>query len=287
MTRLRPGELKILQALSRGEKSYTQLNNETGLQFNILSRYLKDLWKSGLITRDIDTRIYRIVPIGWQTLFLKDLEIFISDHIAKIGSKDLRDAGVDLWSQYVIMSDSSQFLESLENSLLDNHEINTGLAAAFATIGETWERNCLLSFDEKRQKMISEYKQDLLAALKIRDMHRTVCSKEKYSDLFETIGEPRILEELSEAQDTMYQPRDLAGLEWHLDFLRREGFLRDDLTEDENETLKEIEGRLHDPKRLSTYEEYLEKVAKQPKALIILPSYGFIGYRRKVEEMHL
>ncbi|RLG90872.1 MAG: hypothetical protein DRO36_05350 [Candidatus Hecatellales archaeon] len=74
---LTPGEIKILLALERRDMvgpglyindvkvpigiSFTELLKETGLSRSVLSGYLKNLQKLGLIRRNIDTRRYYLV----------------------------------------------------------------------------------------------------------------------------------------------------------------------------------------------------------------------------------
>jgi len=62
---LRPGEDKILTFLKDGQKrSFTELQNGTGLSPPSLSQYLRDLQKRKHIARDIDSRAYSITKEG-------------------------------------------------------------------------------------------------------------------------------------------------------------------------------------------------------------------------------
>ncbi|MFC1506395.1 winged helix-turn-helix transcriptional regulator [Thermoproteota archaeon] len=65
MADLRKGELKILKALYSGKNTaFNELHEAIGLSTPILSKYLKDFQKNGLVTRNIDTRKYSITESG-------------------------------------------------------------------------------------------------------------------------------------------------------------------------------------------------------------------------------
>jgi len=71
---LKPGELRILKAL---EKWGPLIDKEIRVKASLSSsnrriRYLRNLWKQGLITRDIDSRKYSIVERGHEMLCLVD-----------------------------------------------------------------------------------------------------------------------------------------------------------------------------------------------------------------------
>lgn len=70
---LRPGERKILEKLkewSKREKglSFTKIEEKTSLSRSVLSDYLKQLQKSFMIKRDIDSRKYMILKPGQEAL---------------------------------------------------------------------------------------------------------------------------------------------------------------------------------------------------------------------------
>jgi len=68
---VKPGEIRILKALKEEPLSDKEIKEKASLvNSNIRIRYLRNLWKSGLITRDIDTRKYSIAPQGLEMLRL-------------------------------------------------------------------------------------------------------------------------------------------------------------------------------------------------------------------------
>ncbi len=70
---IKPGELRILEALKEESLSDKELKKKARLANpNVRIRYLRHLWKQGLITRDIDTRKYSILPSGSEVLRLVD-----------------------------------------------------------------------------------------------------------------------------------------------------------------------------------------------------------------------
>lgn len=76
---LRPGEIKILKALSKGEKSYSELKEETKLNFTFLSNYLKNLQIQNLIERDIQNRKYKLKPLSLKALYLNEIIEFLKE----------------------------------------------------------------------------------------------------------------------------------------------------------------------------------------------------------------
>ncbi len=70
---LKPGELRILEALEDGPLTDKEIRGKARIvNSNVRIRYLRHLWKQGLITRDIDTRKYLIFPSGREVLRLVD-----------------------------------------------------------------------------------------------------------------------------------------------------------------------------------------------------------------------
>ena len=70
---IKPGELRILEALEEGPLTDKEIRGKARLiGANVRIRYLRHLWKQGLITRDIDTRKYSILPSGSELLCLVD-----------------------------------------------------------------------------------------------------------------------------------------------------------------------------------------------------------------------
>ncbi len=70
---LKPGELRILEALEEGPLADKELKEKARLvNPNRRIQYLRHLWKRGLITRDIGTRKYLILDKGREVLRLMD-----------------------------------------------------------------------------------------------------------------------------------------------------------------------------------------------------------------------
>jgi hypothetical protein len=78
--KLRPGAWKIVHALIKGPKSFSELRDATGLSHTGLAKYLKEL--AGLLAKDQKTRRYRLFwkppskEVGystWESTDLKDI----------------------------------------------------------------------------------------------------------------------------------------------------------------------------------------------------------------------
>lgn len=70
---IKPGEIRILRALMNEPLSDKEIRGKARLVgANVRIRYLRHLWKQGLITRDIDSRKYSIADKGREMLRLVD-----------------------------------------------------------------------------------------------------------------------------------------------------------------------------------------------------------------------
>ncbi len=79
---VKPGEIRILEALEDGPLSDKELKEEASISSpNVRIRYLRNLWKKGLITRDIDTRKYSIADRGREMLRLADERKLVEDQM--------------------------------------------------------------------------------------------------------------------------------------------------------------------------------------------------------------
>lgn len=79
---VKPGEIRILNALEKEDlkdKDIAEKAKLVGPTTRV--KYLKNLWKSGLITRDIFTRKYRITDRGMEMLRLADERKLVEDRM--------------------------------------------------------------------------------------------------------------------------------------------------------------------------------------------------------------
>ena len=308
MPSLRPGELKILTHLKEGEKRFTDLQNETDLSPTILSEYLKVLQKSGLVSRDVDTRKYRMREISVEILFFSDVLNFVEKRLEKMVKVGMEKSGIFPagigW--VALTEDVGDFRESLEARL--GEVKNT---QAFARITEVienlWDSYGLLKFNKKEKKTIQTYREYLLKFLKRlykqepskQERRKTYeflvqVTRAKLSSKYPGISIPERMiyieatkqfKRLSKAHDVILQPYSLEKLFSTLKLLKKTGKIRDDLSEKEIDELKPIYEYLTNSRNKKVYVRYLERANKTPKTIVFYPSWGFKGYPEKIREL--
>ena len=103
---MKPGEARILKALMDGPAKFGALKERASVTNpTARSMYLKNLQNRGLIMRDFnDERRYKLVPLGWEMLFLKDLEAFISERIESVGADGLLAGGLFLQPPMILVA---------------------------------------------------------------------------------------------------------------------------------------------------------------------------------------
>lgn len=274
MTGLRPGEKKILKALLEGPKSYTQLHNETKLQYNILSEYLKRLQKLSLVTRDIDSRKYEMRKRCLETLFFGEMLDFIEDRYEKSVNFGFERGGVipATATGWLILTDNIELRDYLNKYLTLKPEICHAFLKINQFIEDSWDTIIFSSFDLTRRKIIEKYRKFLLEYLNCY----VGFSRKKENEL-STL--------LMKFDEEILRPHDLESLRQRIKSLRNLGQLRNDLSEKEIDKLQEMESYLEKPKNKKIYEAYLKRVEQTPKALVLYPSWGFRGYLEKLKDL--
>ncbi len=298
---LKPGEYKILKALSKGEWTNTELIKEAGIvNPNIRSKYLKRLQKLGFIERDIDTRKFRILPISDEVLLFKDIEKFISGTILKIANDKNKHGITGFYGTTIISEDIFFINEALKDSKLKDTE-TLNLATK---ITKYYEEKIFNTLSKTNQEIINKYRDYLLEMFKlqIKPPDKTDLLKlyegtrasselllsEKYKInnipkniiLIEAAKEFRRFHSDSELIRT---PFSLEALTSSLLIFKKLGKIKEKISVEDFNKLLEYENFLFDSRNINVYYSYLKRINDVPKTLIILP-FGFWGYSDKIQE---
>jgi hypothetical protein len=256
--------VKILTSLLENEKKYGELQKETKLQSNILSEYLKNLQKLGLVDRDVDSREYRgRIPVTVQVLFFNEVMEFIRAQLEKLVELGNERAGIisGLFGWFVV-TEGVELRKSIENWLKDPKIMNA-LSFLSESMEDLWDHYVFSIYDRKLLEKVETYKNYLLkvseVVLKLTDVN------EKVKEIFSS--------------------RDLRELSVTLEVIEKYGKLKKDLTDEEMRELEDIAKYLKDPRNRQIYDSYLNKLNKVPKSLIIYPSWGFKGYPQKIMDL--
>jgi len=297
--KLRPGEIKILDSLSKGPKSNKQLGAETGLDESILAKYLKELQKKHFIQRDIDTRKYELLEKSLDTLFLEDIITVLQDALARRIKVEGRDTmATDLWSkQTIVFSTMPDFEKTINISSEDDLE---------DSILQKWEDYLLETMFKdypEKQAIVRKYKQYMLIlARKFSDSEVDEeqtrgfwesMVKMKYAAKYPNVQIPKEIiateaeeqyKKQLEAQNMILQPYDIDDLENLCELSSRMKWKKD-LTEKE---LKEIEPMLNyldDARNRNVYKKFKERFGEMPKTLMVNPLLGFYGYLEQLRRI--
>jgi len=312
MPMLRPGELKILTALNdRGPMTYSELQKETGLQFNVLSDYLKRLQTlSGLIERDIETRKYRIRIISVESLFFNDVQEFLRSRMEKMLNEGKTNAGVLIADAFgsLILTENYELMKRLDQGTSGSN-YRTSFDQISEFIMHSWDSYVLAKFGEDARKTIETYKRFLLGCVKklsrmenderkkrAKFKAALVEAKLRMESAFPRVQIPkrmvcieaeRWLKQFENAHDQILQPSDLDDLKNRvLVLMGAAGDLREkeDLAEKDLRELESMLAFLENHKHTQTYEKYLEETGKEPKTVVLITSFGFKGYMKKLNE---
>lgn len=313
---LKPGEEKILRSLMEGEKTFGELQEDTKLQTNVLSEYLKNLQKNGLIDRDIESRKYRAkVPVTVQILFFNEVLEFVRAQFEKSIKSGNERAGIILgpfgWVVMTGTSDQSKFIEKR----LENLENFDALVTVSMMIEDSWEEYYLSAFDKKdhrilkRQKIIETYKQFLRDIFELRYPLELPEKNEKlFADLFEDtqkkmladypgidipkgmihLETSRRLKKFAERHAAIMTPTNLGDLYVMLETfekLKNQNSSCRVLTEKEMQQFEKKMAYLKDSRNKKIYEEQLNRLNDVPRSLIFYPSWGFRGYLQKAKDL--
>jgi len=284
----KPGERRILQALTTGDKHFKDLREQCVKNPNILSFYLKNLQKNGFIIRDIDTRRFKLINRGWETLYLAEIRDVVSEY-------GFRKANIKLLGIDVIVSESTGMLKFADNML--GGENARKFLSAFAKINRflfyAWRNHVLDLFSEKERDTIAKYEDafEEAAWFVIQPAERVGGDSfrarvearliRRYPDV--EITEKMIQLEASRiAKKTEVREKKTMALEiGTVEALRKRLSETTHLTDDEQARLNPLLEYLEDPENIEVYEGFLKRLRKCPKTLMVFSSTGFSGYLRK------
>ncbi|MEM5831306.1 MAG: helix-turn-helix domain-containing protein [candidate division WOR-3 bacterium] len=272
---LRPGEIKILKALSKGEKSYSELKEETKLNFTFLSNYLKNLQIQNLIERDIQNRKYKLKPLSLKALYLNDIIEFLKEQ------KDF----THFFNWILLFSNNDYDLNKIEilrkqfKEKLRDPKFLFSLSYISKEINKILENFILDSFSKKEREIIIQYKKYLKEYLK------TIKKEEDEKPLMDLINDlkldkGKIFKKLKKATLKIEEGLLHIDSEKFIESLEKEGEIKTKFTEKEKKKLKQLESFLKKHKKL--YQEYLEK--EKPK-IVLLSGFGFKEYWNKYNDL--
>jgi hypothetical protein len=298
------------------EKTFGELQKDTKLQTNVLSEYLKNLQKNGLVDRDIESRRYRArVPVTVQTLFFNEVLEFVRAQFEKSIKSGNEKAGIISGPfGWVVMTETSEQSKFIEKRL-KNLKNSDALVTVSTMIEDSWEEYYLSAFDKKdhriikRQKIIETYKQflrdisELLYPLELPEKNEKIfaelfeSTKKKMLAAYPGIDVPeemihletsRRLKKFAERHATIMTPANLKDLCIMLETfekLKNQNSSPRTLTEKEMQQVEKKMTYLKDSKNKKIYEEHLNRLYNVPRSLIFYPSWGFKGYPQKIMDL--
>jgi hypothetical protein len=157
---LRPGEVKILTALSNKPLNNKEIGEATELshQPNLLSSYLRRLQQINLIGRDIETRKYRLIENIPETLFLNDVSDFIHANVAEITNSGINKEKNVFIFPWVALTNNPKMGKVIAEK---RNELVNHLDAVFKVMNSSWESFILSQNSLTDQKIIVTYKKYL------------------------------------------------------------------------------------------------------------------------------
>jgi hypothetical protein len=291
MASLKPGERKILKALEEEEKKFKDLNKRGILvNPNILSAYLKNLQKQGLITRDIDERKFRLNPHGWETLYLAEIRDLIEE-------QGLEKAHMKLWGLDVIISEDTNVIKLMDKTLMSGVPYASKVRYSFSKINKflfrIWKEHVLTFFSEKEQEIITHYEHALeeaawfITPLKERVSEESTKSRavKKLKQQYPGVTIPKKMIQLEAEKITKkleaLNKRTLLLEIGNVETLKKRLQNAHHLAMEVQAKLTPLKQYLEDPKNTSIYKRYIKRLRKCPKTLLIFSSTGFSDYLSK------
>jgi len=303
---LKKGEQRILKALEDGPLSDKELKEKARLvNPNVRIQYLRNLWKQGLITRDIDTRKYNLIARGWEMIYLGDILSLMQNRVDLAASQGLEDAGIGWWQlEFIISEDPSipgLVMKHLASGSEEGLETRLALSRVLDLVDGVWRRRSLEAFGVEERKVIEDYMEKLSDASWIlygdgEEEQRTAregaweVAEQRLARLYPGIEIPReIVRGEAETQYErvmMRQRRILSGLCADVEELKKALINTERIfAKSTHAELNEIITYLEEPDKRKLYEQYLEKVRSCPKSLIISPSSAFRDYLKRYHEL--
>jgi hypothetical protein len=295
---LRPGEKKILEQIKDNPKSFTQLHSETRLDFSILSPYLKNLQKLGLVTRDVDTRLYRSLRPSLEVLFFHDLLDFLRERTIKhVGKRERQFSGISYHYQWLLATESIQLEKALQKRFSES-EMNMKLAEIGVLAFDSWKEHKLSGLPQKDRNIVQKYRTYLLDIIRKLDPERKKNSLNAYKFLLQAseaklkvdypgirripklmvcIHAARTFREIKTAEEKIMQPWDLDDLKERVSVLLGSDQPQKLSDEEEREICERLDF-LQKPKNRRIYEKHRQALRKTPKSVLVCPMSGFGDY---------
>lgn len=254
----------------------------------ILSSYLKNFQKQGLIIRDIDTRKFKLIGRGWETLYLADIRDLIEEH-------GLKKMSMRLWDLDVIVSEDTNILKVIDKTLGEPRARTVRLS--FSRINQflfhTWKKRTLDLLSPKEKKTIWQYEDALKEAIGLTIPPEDRSSKEssrvqaeqKLRRRYPSVKIPEKIIQLEAARITK-ESEEGARRAMTLELGTAENIRKRLLsaipsTDEDQGRLKTLMEYLEEPRNIEVHEKYLRKLRECPKTLIVFSSTGFRGYLEK------
>jgi predicted transcriptional regulator len=270
-TRLRPGEIKILKALVKGNKTFEtlafeELASETKLNRTCLSDYLKRLQKIGLLAKDIETRKYHVTEdFSEETLFVSDIAQLIQSQVDKtISEKNSFSFGVG----FCTVENNSEFMRHLETTFAEKPENLVALKKITNIVLDAWKEFVMSSrsFSENERKIIrksmqltEELRQITKGQIKTMYQHQAV--------IYATSGFKASVVNMKDS--SQYNDVNFT------------------LSDTEKKRYSEILNFQKDKKNEKVWEKWFNKEQNSPKTLLVFTPLGFsaFNYEERIEKL--
>jgi hypothetical protein len=287
-TFLRPGERRILEALKKGDRRFKDLRKSCVSNPNILSAYLKNLQKQGLIRREIETREFKLMPHGWENLYLADIHDVISKYAFRKANMELR--GFD-----VMISEKTDMLKSAHN-MLDGENAGKFLSAFAKTnrfLFHVWRNHVLDLFGEKEREIIVKYEDAFEEAVwfvippgeRVGEESFRIRAEKRLARRYPGVEIPEKIIQLEVARiakKTEEREKNMMALEiGNVESLRKRLLEATHLTEGDQAKLNPLLEYLEDSEKIEVHERFLKKLGECPKTLMVFSSTGFSSYLKK------
>ena len=306
---LKPGEIRILKALEGGPLGNVALAEPANLKNStIRSKYLRNLLKQGLISRDIDPpRNYKLIARGWEMLFLIDLLNLIKDRVGVASEKkkdeSLKDVGIAWWQFSPIISKDPSIpglvMRYITRGSEEGSETRWALSKVLNLVDLVWRRKVLEAFSIEERKTIEDYMEELSDASWL--LHGDGEEEKRIArDRAGEVAEQRLarrylgikipqeivqVETITQYEGVMSrQRRIVASLCPDVEEVKKALATMEQIPSIRTE-LNELVTYLEEKDRRNLYEQYLEKIRLCPKSLIISPSYAFREYQKKHQDL--
>ncbi len=311
---MKPGEKRILKVLKDGPLRDKDIRKKAKL-VNSTHRfeYLKKLRKSGLITRNIDSRKYSLVTRGQYMLSLWDILQFVQERFNRVSSQviesrasseeyeDLDGAGIGLWQSQFFISKDADMTKIIKKFLFSKEGLKARLAmGTVANLTDSiWRKHSLEVIGANEREMVQAYMDSLRNAVwllhgpsgdewrRTRDRLRIEVEKEfraHYPDI-NTIEEFFDMETEKRLQVNKERRMNMPADVGELKILKEALCSKGEISQTVATKLDLLFDFLDDPENFGIYDKYIEKLRACPKTVWLSPSTGFRGYLEKYWEM--